>query len=93
MFDDDRDPPTQNEEGAAGCEASEQAQQAGAGGPQHLPRPQRSGAARNPPTDRDEAGQVSRCVWSQTSIPPLSDPHPLIVLCLMYVRFISHHRC
>lgn len=69
-----RDPPPQDEEGAAGCEASEPAQQAGAGGPQHLPRPQRPGAAGNPPADRDEAGQVSRSVWTHISLP--SAPHP-----------------
>lgn len=74
MLNTNRDPPPQDEEGAAGCEASEPAQQAGAGGPQHLPRPQRPGAAGNPPADRDEAGQVSRSVWTHISLP--SAPHP-----------------
>lgn len=65
----DRDPPAQDEERAAGREASEPSQQAGAGGPQHLPRPQRPGAARDPAADRDEAGEVSWC--GSTPPPPL----------------------
>lgn len=74
MLHDNRDPPAQDEEGAAGREASKPAQQAGAGGPQHLPRPQRPGAAGNPPADRDEAGQVSRSVWTHISSPSANPP-------------------
>lgn len=92
MADNNRDPPAQDEEGAAGREASEQAQQAGAGGPQHLPRPQRPGAAGDPPADRDEAGQVSRSVWTHISLPSANPPHisPPTLLC-MYVCFITQH--
>lgn len=89
MPDNNRDPPAQDEEGAAGREASEQAQQAGAGGPQHLPRPQRPGAAGDPPADRDEAGQVSRSVWTHISLPsanpPLHQPpHPPLYVCAFH---------
>lgn len=89
MLDTIRDASTQDEEGAAGCEASEPAQQAGAGGPQHLPRSQRPGASGNPPADRDEAGQVSGSVWTCISLP--SCPHP--TLPSMYVCFITRHHC
>lgn len=47
------------QEGAAGCETEEPAQQAGAGGPQHFPPEDGRGAAGNPAADRDEALQVS----------------------------------
>lgn len=90
-----RNPPTQDEEGAAGCEASKQAQQAGAGGPQHFPCPQRPGETRNPPADRDEAGQVSRSVWTQISAPstphlrPPPSHHAPLHVCLFNHSFFS----
>lgn len=79
-------PPPRNsaqemQEGAAGGAAEEPTQQAGAGGPEHLPPEDGRGAAGDPAADRDEALQVSGCSarkqrWSLGRPGPAPSPRP-----------------
>lgn len=58
------------QEGVAGREAEEPAEQTGAGGPEHLPQEDRRGETGDPTADRDEAVQVSGRVQSGAEARP-----------------------
>lgn len=70
-----RDPAEEMQEGAPSGEAEEPAQQAGAGGPKHLPPEDGRGAAGDPAADRNEALQVSVGAWAPEGlVPPAHSP-------------------
>lgn len=54
---------SQTKEGAAGCQTTKQAQQAGVGGQKYLPSKEWPGAPRNSPADWNETCQVSNEIF------------------------------